>query len=687
MPSRGSLASSARTNKGLVLFVAALFVFSLALFATAAATPKSVLAAAGDPVVTLEDGIASCQGVLPTPGSENTNKRLVSGSLVPGGTATFEISFPVDADQVGGDFAITDCVFIDGEAALKYTVAFVPNNENFLLTFTLQIPAGTPIGAEYCNYAKTTQSPSASPASNRKAGPACFVVGGNISVLKTNEAGDPLAGAHFHIVCTIPTTEAFLPDTIIDGVSHDSTSGGVITQNVVTDATGRIAIQAPEGTSCVVTETEAPDGYDIATPDHVTLVATAEGVHHTFIDPVEFVPAPAVTIVKSVSDNADGGFGNTLETTIGATVHYRITITNTGNVDLTEVTLDDDLFQTAVDNCDIPATLPAGGDPFVCNYTAEAVAGTTKNTATVDSKETPPEDDDATVVVGTGSLKVVKVIPNVPEGFTGSFGVRISCAGLDPVNDTIEFPDPGFVTVNDIPAGTICGVLETSRSDPPEGFDWAGPLFSGTVTIVADETVTAEVTNLLAAIQEAPTLGVTKTNSAPIIGGVHTAKEGTSVTYTLSYVETGTVTNGVLTDVLPAGLTFVSATSSSDFEFAGFTAATRTLTWNAVGGTTTDKTGTVTYLVTVNKGAAALKQPLVNLATIDSTETTPVTATSNLFVPPPPLAETAPPTDVAGTTDGNVSGGSMLFILLALAGLVLAIAFVAPTPAAIRKRR
>ncbi|MFL5715397.1 MAG: hypothetical protein ACJ769_12120, partial [Chloroflexota bacterium] len=160
MPSRGSLALSARTNKGLVLFVAALFVFSLALFATAAATPKSVLAAAGDPVVTLEDGIASCQGVLPTPGSENTNKRLVSGSLVPGGTATFEISFPVDADQVGGDFAITDCVFIDGEAALKYTVAFVPNNENFLLTFTLQIPAGTPIGAEYCNYAKTTQSPS-----------------------------------------------------------------------------------------------------------------------------------------------------------------------------------------------------------------------------------------------------------------------------------------------------------------------------------------------------------------------------------------------------------------------------------------------------------------------------------------------------------------------------------------------
>ena len=36
----GSLALMPRTNRGLVLFVAALFVFSLALFATAAATPR-----------------------------------------------------------------------------------------------------------------------------------------------------------------------------------------------------------------------------------------------------------------------------------------------------------------------------------------------------------------------------------------------------------------------------------------------------------------------------------------------------------------------------------------------------------------------------------------------------------------------------------------------------------------------
>jgi hypothetical protein len=66
-----------------------------------------------DAVVTQAEDASGCMGVVTTPGSENTDKRLISGNLEPGGTATFEISFPVDADDVGGDFRITDCVFID----------------------------------------------------------------------------------------------------------------------------------------------------------------------------------------------------------------------------------------------------------------------------------------------------------------------------------------------------------------------------------------------------------------------------------------------------------------------------------------------------------------------------------------------------------------------------------------------
>ena len=300
----------------------------MALQYASAIAPKAALAAG--PVVTLEDGIAGCNGVRPTPGSENTNKRLIGGSLTPGGTATFEISFPVDPSDVGGDFAITDCVFIDGTAILKYSVAFVPNNENFILTFTLTIPAGTPIGAEYCNFAKTTQSPSTSQASNRKAGPACFIVGGNISVLKTNEAGAPLSGATFHIVCTIPTTNSFLPNTIINGESITSVSGATITRDKTTGANGLIVIQAPVGTHCVITETDAPAGYQIATDPSVTLTASADGVSHTFVN---IQAHPELSIEKKATEASYDS--------VGDVIHYTIAAKNTGNVTLHNVTVTD----------------------------------------------------------------------------------------------------------------------------------------------------------------------------------------------------------------------------------------------------------------------------------------------------------------------------------------------------------
>ena len=489
----------------------------------------------------------------------------------------------------------------------------------------------------------------------------------------------------------MPTTEAFLPATIINGDTFTSSSGAVITDNATTGDDGLVVIQAPVGTSCVITETTPPDGYDLPADPSVTLVATAGGVTHTFVDPPVFVPAPALTISKGVSLSADGPFAPSLTTTIGTTVHYRITITNTGNVELTNVTLADNLFQTAVDNCDVPSTLAVGAH-FDCNYTDTAAVGTKTNTATADSEETPPSSDTASVTVGTGSLKVTKLIPNVPEGFTGSFGVRVSCEGLDPVNATITFPDPGFITVDDIPAGTTCIVIETSRSDPPDGFQWAGSIVSDPVTIEADTTSEATITNGLIALQATPVLSILKGNNA-----ANPAAEGDTVTYKLVYaVADGPVANGIITDKLPAGVTYVAGSASSDaqFTFVDFNVTTPgALTWKAA---TVSGPGTLTYKVTIDAGAAKLAQPLTNTATIDSDDTEPVSVSSDVFVAAPPAGETSvptthpktpPPTDVAGTTDSNVSGGSMLFILLGLVGLGLALVFVAPAPASIRKRR
>ncbi|MFN2484336.1 MAG: hypothetical protein ABR509_05290 [Candidatus Limnocylindria bacterium] len=71
--------------------------------------------AVGQPVrVELQNGTSGCNGVLPTPGSENTTKRVIGGTLDPGGTAIFQISYPVDPSDVGQTFTIIDCAYIAG---------------------------------------------------------------------------------------------------------------------------------------------------------------------------------------------------------------------------------------------------------------------------------------------------------------------------------------------------------------------------------------------------------------------------------------------------------------------------------------------------------------------------------------------------------------------------------------------
>jgi hypothetical protein len=145
------------------------------------------------------------------------------------------------------------------------------------------------------------------------------------------------------------------------------------------------------------------------------------------------------------------------------------------------------------------------------------------------------------------------------------------------------------------------------------------------------------------------------------------------------------VTSGTLTDVLPVGLTYVvdSATSNDEFKFVAYDGTTRTLTWTA---TTVTIDGSVTYQAKVDVGAAKLSQPLTNLATIDSAQTEPDTATSQVFVPAPPKVETGPPTDVEAPTTTGTPGNSLPLILAILAVIFFTVALVTPVPATARRR-
>jgi uncharacterized repeat protein (TIGR01451 family) len=302
---RSRYSKTLKRRVGAVLTAAGLMVSALAaMTATAAADHEP-----GHVDVIPLDGseLNKCQGAMPTPGSENTDKRLVGGSLVPGGTAVFEFTYPFDPADTNGrqDFIILDCVFVNDEPALAFELHGVPNDVSpFIFQFTVDIPADAPIGAEFCNVGKTTAAPSSAQASNRKAGPACFVIGGGVRILKTDSAGLPLTGATFSVECT-PSSD--LMDVVIEGVTGNSWTGTTGADNAVT-------ISGPIGTECTVTETAPPPGYVLASPASVNVTISAVVTPDVvFVNP----PQTGSLVVAKTTVGGSGSFNFTVDCTPG----------------------------------------------------------------------------------------------------------------------------------------------------------------------------------------------------------------------------------------------------------------------------------------------------------------------------------------------------------------------------------
>jgi uncharacterized repeat protein (TIGR01451 family)/fimbrial isopeptide formation D2 family protein len=227
------------------------------------------------------------------------------------------------------------------------------------------------------------------------------------------------------------------------------------------------------------------------------------------------------------------------------------------------------------------------------------------------------------------------------------------------------------VTIDSVASGALINVAELCVSEVPD-------------CVSADATVNPTAS-----------LGIQKSNNAPLVAtatgtgttvDLPTAKEGDTVTYTLDYTVTGAVHHAVITDVLPAGVTYTAGTASSDaqFTFQSYDTATRTLTWKAAEVT---ENGSLHYDATIDAGAAEHAQPLVNVATIDSDETEPASDNSPVFVPPAPEALTPPPTDtLAPSAAPSNPGFALMLILLSVAAFALAIGFITPVPEHVRRR-
>ena len=459
----------------------------------------------------------------------------------------------------------------------------------------------------------------------------------------------------------------------------------------------------------------------------------------------EAVRCPALVIDKSVSGNTGGDQNGTPVAIIGDTLTYHLQYTLTDGPVTGGIITDvlpagiDYVAGTATNNEEFTfqsynaatrtltwtaPTVTASAPPNTeLTYHATVTPANENlpqpriNTATIDSNETPPDDDTQPVTVPVPSLgdlhPTAVCTSNVPyldydvtvNNLPGADKVTITF--INPGGPDIVFADqplsgkilwPGAVldgqgNIVDWPGWTLNPDGTWTQGDE---FDWVRPSVQVNFEVNPSATVTVDYPPATSACADPPpALGIVKDNDAPLTtvdteqGQVQlpTANEGATVTYTLKYNTNGIPqTNGVVTDVLPVGITYVdgSASSNDEFTFISYTAATRTLRWEAP---TLTKGGTLTYKATVDEGAADLQQPLVNVATIVTDQQPPDDDDSPVFVPPTPLDLTPPPTDtLAPSATPSNPGFSLMLILIAVAVIALGIGLVTPVPEHVRRR-
>jgi uncharacterized repeat protein (TIGR01451 family) len=617
----------------------------------------------------------NCDGVITTPGSENTDKKLIGGTLQPGGDAIYEITYPIDPADIGQDFDVIDCPVLGGDVhgAQAYQFSFVPNNTSFTVTFEIDIPADTPIGTTDCNYAKTVASPSAPQASNRKAGPACFTVGGNLLIQKhaTGNTTDLLAGAHFSVSC--PTAAPTVPisnlPVVVTGLV-DSGHTAVVASYVAADSAweasgtadpGFIGISGPSGTDCAVTETDPPAGYLLpaTTTQHYTIpVGTSQTT-------VNWFNAPAVANLH-LAKSADPASGSTVNR--GSQIDYTLAYYNDGNAGATNATVTDTLpaHTTYVADSasnggsydDATRTITWTGVDVADGTSAGSPAGTRTFSVTVDA-----DTANGTELDNTGHIRLTgqdAIDSNTTKHFV-KFAVISAVKSSDPASGSVGSPTPVVpgqvitytVTVTNsgqsdatdvsasdaIPAGTdyVDGSADHGGTLSGGSLSWSGltvsteaPLelhFQVTVgegdangTLIDNTaSVNGSATNTTHHEVEFAVLGIAK-SASPADGSI--VQRGDQIDYTVTVTNTGLAAAAAqtVTDTLPANVTVVSGSISPTAQTADATH----LVWSVdVPAASADGPGTVVlkYSATVDPDAP-LGSTQTNVATLGNDSST-----------------------------------------------------------------
>ncbi|MBI8990256.1 DUF7507 domain-containing protein [Corynebacterium meridianum] len=380
------------------------------------------------------------------------DKRVkdAAGPYVPGDEITYEfeientgdvtVTAPTVDDQVLADRSLsvdcgTDTVLNPGEKHVC-TAGPVKLAETGKIVNTATAHATTPTGGSVDSLPDTVTVTVGEP---------------GITVLKTADSSGPLKvddELTYAILVTnsggTPVEGVTLSDPMLDArnVALDCGDRGDITS-------GGVNLAVSERVMCTATVKVTQDDLNLATDGTLVNTVTAEGSYHGRKVPgsatvsTKLDVRPELTLAKKVAE-PDRQY------TPGSEVVYGFTVTNTGTVDVTGITLDDPKLK----NISCPETELGRGESMDCRADALEVdeetarKGVLLNTATVRGETragTPVEaTDSVSVLTGIPGLVIAKsssTEEGVEKGDTITWTIRVRNSGGTPV-ENVRLNDP-----------------------------------------------------------------------------------------------------------------------------------------------------------------------------------------------------------------------------------------------------
>ena len=548
-----------------------------------------------------------------------------------------------------GSVSCTRPSLATGSAAPVITVTVVAPPEGATLLNRAAVSSSTSDPDPTNNRSSVTTGVTASAdLSLAKSGPATAVAGSSVSYTLTASSAGPSTAVGVTVVDSLPSGVTFVS---ADGTGWTCTHSGDIS---VSCTLGSLAAGATASPITVVVTAPA---------QATTLSNTADVASTTFDRDPTNNTARASTVVTASADLSLAKTGPA-SVVAGGSISYTLAVANAGPSDAVNLTVTDTLpggvtFGSAsgtgwtcthAGNASVSCTRPllapgASGPPITVVVTAPAQATTLTNSAAVGSDTADPRpadnsDSATTDVVASADLSIVKSGPvTVNAAGAVSYTLAVANAGpSDAVDVTVTETLPAGVTfvaasgtgwscANTGDTSVTCSrtALAAGATAPVITVDVTAPAQATSLTnsaSVASTTADPDPSNNSSSV----TTGVSALADLSIVKtGPATVTAGGSTTYSLVVANAGPsdAADLAVTDTLPAGVTFVSASGSG---------------WAC---TSTGDTSVSCLLPTLATGATA---PAISVVVTAPSEATTLTNTAS-------VASTTADPDTTNNTD------------------------------------